>query len=201
MEPIILASGSQRRKEFLKLLSLPFNIMPAQINEEITGNPEPSQITQEFAVKKVQRVIEILGSRSPQWVLGADTLVVVGGRIFGKPKNQDDARRMLERLSGRKHEVITAMALFNGKNGNIDCRSARTVVQFDKLNEGELQWYLDTGEWQEAAGGYRLQGLASCFIKSIQGSPSNVVGLPIHDLYCMLKDNGYPYSAWTLYSA
>ena len=196
MDPIILASGSQRRKEFLKLLGLPFSIMPAGINEEISGSPEPAQIAQEFAVQKVQRVIKILGARVPQWILGADTVVVAGGQIFGKPKNQDDARRMLSCLSGRKHEVITAMALFNGKNRNIDCRHAKASVRFEKLTEGELQWYLDSGEWQDAAGGYRLQGLASCFIKLIQGSPSTVVGLPIHEFYCMLKDNGYPYSAW-----
>jgi septum formation protein len=119
----------------------------------------------------------------------------VGGAVFGKPAGREDAKRMLGLLSGREHEVISAVALYNGREGKTDCRSVSCLVTFAPLGEAEIEWYLNAGEWEGAAGGYRIQGLASCFISSITGSPSAVAGLPLRDFYVMLRENGYPYGA------
>jgi septum formation protein len=195
MEPIILASGSPRRQEYFRLLGLPFSIMPAMIDEQTGGTGDPDKTAEDFAVRKVKRVIEIMAGRLPRWICGADTIVSVDGHLLGKPKDREDAARMLERLSGREHKVTTAIALYSAKEGKIDCRSTSCAVRFADLSGAEIEWYLDTGEWQEVAGAYRLQGLAGCFIVSIQGPPSAVVGLPLHDFYDMLRRNGYPYGA------
>ncbi|HCC36998.1 MAG TPA: septum formation protein Maf [Treponema sp.] len=193
MESIVLASGSLRRQEYFRLLGLPFSIMPAMINEEITGEGDPEKMAEELAVRKVERIIELLTGRLPQWIFGADTVISVDDDIFGKPANRENARQMLLRLSGREHKVITALALYNGKEKKIDSRVVTCLVRFAKLSKADIEWYLETGEWQGVAGAYRIQGLAGCFITSIQGSPSAVVGLPLHEFYVMLKKNGYPY--------
>jgi septum formation protein len=193
MEPIILASGSLRRQEYFRLLGLPFSIMPAHIDEDNSKNLEPRKLAEDLAVRKVNRVVELLAGRLPLWIFAADTLIAVDNAIFGKPADREDAQRMLETLRGRSHEVITAMALLNGRGKNTDCRSVTSAVSFSSLSEEELEWYLDTGEWQGAAGAYKIQGLASCFISRIDGSYSGIVGLPMQEFYAMLKDNGYSY--------
>jgi septum formation protein len=193
MEPIILASGSLRRQEYFKLMGLPFSIMPAEFDEDNVGGTDPVKAAQERAIFKVKRVIDLLAGRLPLWIFGADTIVSAGGGIYGKPKDREDAGAMLAALSGREQMVVTAMALYNGKMKKIDCRSVSCTVCFANLSTEEIEWYLDTGEWQEVAGAYRMQGLASLFVKSIHGHPSTVVGLPLHDFYVMLKDNGYSY--------
>jgi septum formation protein len=192
MEPIILASGSLRRQEFFRLLGLPFSIMPSRIDEQIVQGMEPRKTAEDFAVRKVKRVIELMKGRIPDWICGADTIISVDGDIYGKPKDREDAGVMLSRLQGRDHEVITAIALKN-REGALDCRSVVSLVSFASLSEGEIEWYLNTGEWQGVAGSYKIQGLASCFITGIKGSPSSVVGLPMNEFYVMLRDNGYPY--------
>jgi septum formation protein len=193
MEPIILASGSLRRQEYFRLLGLPFSIMPPTIDEEIKTTDTPRSIAETFAVLKVKKVIEQMKNRVPSWICGADTLISLGGHIFGKPKDREDAGRMLSRLQGQDHEVITAVALYNGKEKSIDCRSVLSTVSFASLSEDEIEWYLNTGEWQGAAGAYKIQGLASCFITLVHGSHSSVVGLPMREFYVMLRENGYPY--------
>jgi len=127
--------------------------------------------------------------KSP-WIFAADTIVVLDNEIFGKPADRNDARRMLERLAGRRHEVITAMALYNGRLKTTDCRSKTSEVAFGPLTGAAIAWYLDSGEWEGVAGAYRLQGLGACLIEEINGSPSGVAGLPLYDFYAMLKDNG-----------
>ncbi|MCL1930391.1 MAG: Maf family protein, partial [Treponema sp.] len=127
------------------------------------------------------------------WVFAADTIVVLKNEIFGKPAGRDDARRMLERLAGQRHEVITAMALYNGRQKTTDSRSKTSEVAFAPLSGAEIDWYLDTGEWEGAAGAYRLQGLGACLIEAVNGSPSGVAGLPLRDFYAMLRDSGYLY--------
>jgi septum formation protein len=192
MEPIILASGSLRRQEFFRLLGLPFSIMPALIDEQIVPGVEPRNMAEDFAARKVKRVVELMKGRMPDWICGADTIISVDGDIYGKPKDRENAEAMLLRLQGRDHDVITAVALKN-REGAIDCRSVVSLVSFARLSAGEIEWYLNTGEWQGVAGAYKIQGLASCFITGIQGSPSSVVGLPMNEFYVMLRDNGYPY--------
>jgi septum formation protein len=192
MEPIILASGSLRRQEFFRLLGLPFSIMPPLIDEQIVQGVEPRKMAENFAVMKVKKVVELMKGRIPAWVCGADTIISVDGVIYGKPKDREDAGAMLSRLQGREHEVITAVALKN-REGVIDCRSVVSLVSFACLSEQEIEWYLNTGEWQGVAGSYKIQGLASCYITGIKGSPSAVVGLPMNEFYVMLRNNGYPY--------
>ncbi|MDR1031094.1 MAG: Maf family protein [Treponema sp.] len=195
MEPIILASGSLRRQEYFRLLNLPFSIMPAPIVEDYEGVSEPRKIAESIAIRKINKILDLLTGRTPPWICAADTIVVVDGEIFGKPSDREDARRMLLKIQGRSHEVITAVALFNSKSrdNTIDCRSVVSFVSFAGFSEQELEWYLNTGEWQGVAGAYKIQGLASCYISQIKGSYSSIVGLPIHEFYVMLKENGYPY--------
>ena len=195
METIVLASGSPRRQEYFRLLGLPCTIAPAMIDETPEKGRSPRETAETFALKKTWKAVGQAGEQTPQWVCGADTVVALDGEIFGKPRDRLDARRMLEQLSGREHEVISAVALYNGRTGKTDCRTVSVAVDFAALSAAEIEWYLDTGEWQGVAGAYRLQGLAACFITSVTGSPSAVVGLPLHDFYGMLRDNGYPYGA------
>ena len=198
MEPIILASGSPRRQDFFRLLGLPFTCVPSMINETPRPGLSPRQVAEDLAVQKATAVVEKISKQQPecpeaQWVFGADTIVVLDGVIYGKPADRNAARVMLGCLAGRRHEVITAMALYNGRKKKTDCRSVSCDVEFAPLLPAEIEWYLDTGEWEGAAGSYQLQGVGGCFIKSIHGSPSNVAGLPLHDFYAILKDNGYLY--------
>jgi septum formation protein len=193
VEPIILASGSLRRQDYFRLLGLPFSIMPAHIDESPPGALGSRELAEYLAVKKVNKIIELLSGRFPTWIFGADTLISVDGEIYGKPAEREDARRMLTRIQGREHEVITAMALYNGKGKTTDCRSVVSAVSFASLSEDEIEWYINTGEWQGAAGAYKIQGLAECFVTGIKGSYSGIVGLPMHEFYVMLEENGYPY--------
>jgi septum formation protein len=100
---------------------------------------------------------------------------------------------MLRLLSGRDHQAVTSVALYRGADKHIDCRTVESTVSFAKLSDAEIEWYLNTGEWQGAAGSYKIQGLGACFIDGIQGSFSGIVGLPLREFYSMLRDNGYPY--------
>jgi septum formation protein len=193
MEPIVLASGSLRRQEYFRLLGLPFSIMASQIEEVLSPELSPEEQAEKLALEKVQAIIKLLQGRLPQWIVGADTLISIDGDILGKPKDREDARNMLLRYRNRSHEVITSMALYNGKLKSINSKTVKTVVSFAEFAENELELYLNTGDWQNVAGAYKIQGLASCFISKIDGSYSNVVGLPIHEFYVMLRENGYPY--------
>ncbi|MDR3147367.1 MAG: Maf family protein [Treponema sp.] len=195
MEPIILASGSLRRHEYFRLLGLPFSIIPARIDEENEQGKNSRELAENLAIRKVRKTIEYLRGQNPPWICGADTLVSVDGTVFGKPADRDSAKRMIETLQGRSHQVITAVALYSGKANTIDCRSVVSDVIFCPLSEAQIEWYLDTGEWQGVAGSYRIQGLASCFVSGIRGSYSSIVGLPLHEFYVMLRDNGYDYGA------
>lgn len=198
MESIILASGSLRRQEYFKLMGLPFSILPAKIDESQVKQTDPRKLTAELAVKKVEKVIDVMNNRLPKWILGADTVIAVEGadkvcKIFGKAADRDEAASMLRELSGRQHKVVTSMALYNGNDKKIDRRTVSCTVTFASLTEAEIEWYLDTNEWQGVAGAYRIQELASCFISQIKGTPSTVAGLPLREFYVMLRDNGYPY--------
>jgi septum formation protein len=193
MEPIILASASPRRQDFFRLLELPFTCIPAEIDETPPPGLTPQRVAEDLARRKTQTVVE--KQPTAQWIFGADTIVVLDGEIIGKPADRNAAQSMLKRLAGRRHEVITAMALYNGQQKSIDCRSVSCEVAFAPLSNAEIDWYLDTEEWEGVAGSYRLQGLGACFISSINGSPSAVAGLSLHDFYVMLRDNGYRFGA------
>lgn len=192
MEPIILASSSPRRQEILKMLDIPFQVILPNIDETLTSSVDTEDIPELLAREKVSAVIHSLPSQQEiQWVLGADTVIVKNGRIFGKPQSADEAAEFLKEFQGSTHTVITAVVLYNGKQKSTTSRVARTRVTFAPMTDDEIQWYLESGEWHGAAGGYRIQSLASIFIEKIEGSQSCVTGLPIHELYDMLKEQNY----------
>ena len=205
MESIILASESQRRQEYFELLGLPFTCVPSMIDESLIEGISIENAVEDLARRKVRKVVEILKDTPPLWVAGADTVIAISEnpdektdeksneKIFGKPADREDARRMLSIFQGRTHSVITALALYNGRKKTVDSQSVTSYVTLAKLSPGEIEWYLDSGEWQGAAGAYKIQGLASCFITEIKGSFSSIVGLPLREFYAMLRDNGYPY--------
>jgi septum formation protein len=195
MEPIILASSSLRRQDYFKLLGLPFNIMPSMLDELPKPEQSPQDYTRDMAVRKINKIIEQLRGRIPRWICGADTVIAVDGEIFGKPKDRNEAQAMMEKLRGREHDVSTSVALFSGKTQTIDCRSVKSSVIFAPISDEELEWYLNTGEGQGVAGSYKIQGLGGCFVSSIKGSYSAIVGLPMHEFYVMLIENGYQYGA------
>ena len=195
MEPIILASGSLRRQEYFKIMGLPFSILPAEIDEDEITQTNPLKLTAELAKRKVEKVVEIMKNRLPRWICGADTVIAIDEKVFGKPKDREEASQMLKALSDRQHKVITSIALYNGTDGKIDCRSSSCTVSFAPLTGEEIEWYLDTNEWQGVAGAYRIQERGGCFITRINGSPSTVAGLPLREFYVMLRDNGYPYGS------
>jgi septum formation protein len=193
MEPIILASGSPRRIDYFTLLGLPFTCVSPEVEEAFDEKAEPQAITEELALKKVRKIVETWKDDSLLWVCGADTLIAMDGKIYGKPKDRNEAGNMLRLFSGNTHEVISAVALYSGRTQKTDCRSVVSTISFAPLSDGEIEWYLDSGEWQDAAGAYKIQGLASCFVTKISGSYSSIVGLPLREFYIMLRDNGYPY--------
>jgi len=183
------------RQEYFKLMGLPFSILPASIDESQITQKDPLKLSRQLAIRKVEKVIEMMKDPLPQWICGADTVIAANGKIFGKPADRGEAARMLKQLSGKQHKVVTSVALYNGKKKKTDCRSSVCTVTFAPLTEEEIEWYLDTNEWRGAAGAYRIQGLAGCLITRIKGSPSTVAGLPLREFYVMLRDNGYPYGA------
>ena len=193
MEPIILASESPRRKEFLTLMGLPFTSIAPDIDESIPPGSEPRSIVKELAIRKVEKITASPKDTPPLWVCGADTLISLNSKIFGKPINRSEANSMLKALQGQTHEVLTAVALYSGRTKTIDCRLSASEVTFAKMDEKEIEWYLNTDEWKGAAGAYKIQGKASCFIKKINGSYSGIAGLPLNDFYNILIDNGYPF--------
>ncbi|MGP1586820.1 MAG: Maf family protein [Treponemataceae bacterium] len=192
MEPIILASSSQRRQEIFKQLGIPFRVMIPEIDETAPSDMNIHDIAEFLATKKVNSVLHALPpNQAVSWIFGADTLVIKDNKVYGKPQDTDEAASFLQAFSGSKHEVISAIALFNGKLNYLSTRVSKTFVEFAELSEKEIEWYLNTYEWHGVAGAYRIQGLASCFIKKIEGSYSSVVGLPIFEFYDILKEQGY----------
>lgn len=192
MEPIILASSSPRRQEILKMLKIPFRVIIPNIDETLTTAIELEQIPELLAREKVTAVIHAqpAGQEIP-WVLGADTLILFEDKILGKPQTHEMAVEYLQKLQGNTHTVITSIVLYNGHTHETTTRTCRTKVTFAQMSEQEIEWYAETGEWHGAAGGYRIQSLASCFIQKIEGSYSGAVGLPIFELYDILKEQGY----------
>lgn len=193
MEPIILASSSPRRQEILKSLGLPFTVMSPHIEECLDARLSPEENAQAIANKKVEYVLSLITDRFLPWILGADTLIYHGGRVIGKAESREEARDILCSFSGQEHIVTTGIALYSGRSKHITCLSQSTKVQFKPLSDTEIEWYLDSGEWQGVAGAYRIQGKAAYFIKSISGQYHSVVGLPISDLYGILRESGYAF--------
>ena len=179
---LILASQSPRRSEILRQAGIPFIARPADVDESVhPGEPAP-----DYVRRVAQQKALAVESGPDDIVLGADTVVVIDRLILGKPKDRADAVRMLDLLSGRKHDVITGICLRCGSEVRNDC--ATTVVWLNTLSHDEIRDYVASGEPMDKAGAYAIQGLASKFIKRIDGSYANVVGLPIELVYRHLRE-------------
>lgn len=175
MVRLILASASPRRAELLRAAGFTFDTLVVDVDERVRDGERPDEYVRRLAMEKSARALAII--RENVVVLGADTAVVVDGVILGKPAGDAEAREMLRRLSGRPHEVLTGISLrwTAGEAGSVEC----TRVWFNALSDADIAWYLQSGEGRDKAGAYAIQGLASRFIPRIEGSYSNVVGLPI----------------------
>ena len=194
---LILASASPRRRELLERLGLLLRIEPVDVDETPAAGEKARAYTQRLAAEKGDAALARLEAAALP-VLTADTVVVLGDDILGKPANQDEAAAMLRRLAGRRHEVMTAYrAHFAGRMVE---RVVSTGVTFRSLDPTELRAYLDCGEWQGKAGAYAIQGIAGAFAIEVHGSFSNVVGLPlaevIADLRALQALPGYPPAAF-----
>ena len=175
-ETIVLASASPRRQELLRQIGCGFRVVVSDA-EELSGDGiSPERLAAENARRKAEDVAAKEGGNAP--VLGADTVVAVDETILGKPKDETDAVRMLRLLSGRQHFVYTGIALVY--RGEVYGDVVRTEVWVDELSEKEIEAYIATGEPMDKAGAYAVQGIAAKFIPRIDGSFSNVVGLPLH---------------------
>jgi len=188
---LILASSSPRRQELLREIGVPFQVHAANINEDQSAGEAPIEYALRLAREKAQAV----AARYPQsYVLGADTIVVIDGEVLGKPKDHADAARMLQLLSGRAHEVTTAVSLiapFTVAPGTLaETRASTTKVYFREIAEAEIQQYVAGGEPMDKAGAYAIQGGASRWTDRIEGEFSNVVGLPLSLVTEMLKTTG-----------
>ena len=171
---IILASRSPRRAELLTAAGIAYEILAADIDETPHPNETPAAYVERLAIAKARAVLAL---RPGARVLGADTTVTIDGEILGKPIDAADAARMLRKLSGRPHEVHTGVAVVSGAGVRSDVETTR--VWFDAMTDEDISWYVGTGEPMDRAGAYAIQGFASRFIPRIEGSYSNVVGLPV----------------------
>lgn len=169
----ILASGSPRRKELLQQIRASFRVEVSEA-EELTGSLEPFELVRRNAEAKA---LAVAVSHPDSWVLGADTVVALSGKIFGKPRDEAEAVKMLCVLSGKSHEVLTGIAWVKGDK--VLSEAVRTKVRFAEMSLKEIKAYAATGEPMDKAGAYALQGGAEVFIEGIEGSYSNVVGLPL----------------------
>ena len=184
MEPLILASSSPRRAEILRAVGWDFEASPADVDETLRPGERAEDYVRRLAREKAERVA---ASRLFGLVLGADTTVVVEGDILGKPQDEEDAARMLRRLAGRWHEVLTGVALVRAETGATVVGLERTRVRFAETSEEEIAWHVRTGELLDKAGAYAIQGRAALFIEAIEGDYWNVVGLPVRLVYELAK--------------
>jgi len=184
---IILASASPRRQELLKLLDIPFKVIPSDVDETDMEARKPIDLVLHLAQKKA----ELISKANPTaWVLGADTIVVLGEDIISKPTSKQDAVAMIRKLSNATHTVFTGFAIINQINQIKHTEVVASKVTFRRISDDEILWYVSTRESYDKAGGYALQGKGSVFVVAVDGSPSNVVGLPMSEVFFRLKELG-----------
>ena len=182
----VLASASPRRIELLKNIKIfPKITYPSEINEDIISKENPRKYCIRIAKNKALKALE---KYPEEFILSADTIVFCSNKIFLKPKDKEEAKKFLAFFSGRKHNVLTCVCL--AKKNLIKVKNVFTKVTFKRLNAQEIEEYLSTNEWKDKAGAYAIQGYAEKFIKRINGSYSNVVGLPLFETYNLLNSEG-----------
>lgn len=187
--PLILASASPRRLALLRQAGIePGAVDPAELDE----TPKPKELPRVYAARMAaEKAAAVAPRHNGAYILAADTVVACGRRILPKAESAEDARRCLELLSGRRHRVYGGVEVL-APNGRAARRCVVTQVTFRRLTGPEIERYLDTGDWQGKAGGYAIQGAAGAFIPSINGSASNVVGLPLAETLALLRGLGFP---------
>ncbi|MGE0520851.1 MAG: nucleoside triphosphate pyrophosphatase [Candidatus Binatia bacterium] len=184
---LVLASASPRRAALLGELGVPFAVQPSDVPEM----PEPGEAAAAFALRAARDKAAAVARIDPSaWVLGADTVVTVDGEIFGKPQDEADAQRMLRRLSGHAHEVVTAVVLFAPGSEFVEECAVRTGVEFRELGANEIAAYVASGEPTDKAGAYAIQGGAAGFVRRVTGSHTNVIGFPMDEVRAMLDRHG-----------
>ena len=185
---LVLASASPRRRDLLAQIGLvPDEIIPADIDEAPLTDEQPGPLAKRLSRAKGEAVA---AAHQDAWVLSADTVVGLGRRILGKPENEAEARRFLGLLSGRKHRVFGGITVVSPDSGAVT-RLVGTSVSFKRLEDAEIDRYLAGGEWKGKAGGYAIQGAAGGFVRGLNGSYFNVVGLPLYETQSLLQGSGY----------
>jgi septum formation protein len=186
LKEIILASSSPRRQSLLKNLGIRFSTIPTNIDESFLPLESPRDAVRRLARLKAESAVPVL--REDCLLITADTIVVLDGQVMGKPDSEDDASEMLTRLSGRCHEVITAICIRT--QGGYEVENETTRVYFRHLRQEEIEAYIASGEPADKAGAYGIQGRGGLLVEKIEGCYFNVVGLPMSRLYLMLKKYG-----------
>jgi septum formation protein len=181
---ILLASASPRRSALLRQIAVEHEVRPVDIDETPRAGERPAQYALRLAQEKARTLWQRLGPAERRPVLAADTTVALGPEILGKPADRDDAARILGRLSGRDHEVHTAVALVHAAGA--DARVSTSTVSFRELSDTEIDWYWRTGEPADKAGAYGVQGHGAIFIRHLAGSYSGVMGLPLYETWELL---------------
>jgi septum formation protein len=179
---LVLASRSPQRRAILEQVGIDFEVVVPEVEELTEG--EPGAVVIENALRKARAV-------AGELVLACDTEVVLGGRAYGKPRDEREAERFLRELSGREHRVVSGLALI--EDGREATAAAWTGVTFRRLDEPTLRWYLDSGEWRERAGGYAIQGRGAALVAAIDGDYLNVVGLPLATLLELTSSLPFPH--------
>ncbi len=184
--PLILASGSPRRVELLQKITDHFEVIPSSVDEVIDENLDPVENVKSLALQKARWVAD---NHVAHTVIGADTIVVFEGDIIGKPRNAEDAKEILERLSGQVHQVMTGLAVISPE-GKVyqDCEISQ--VRMKSLQADQVDEYIQSGEPMDKAGAYAIQGVGSALVESHEGSFSNIVGLPVETLRSLLVRSG-----------
>jgi len=188
---LILASASPRRRDLLGRLGLTPQVRPADIDETALSGERPDDYVLRLARHKARSARATHVDEAAQaWVLAADTIVVLDDEVLGKPADRSDARRMLGRLSGRVHEVVTGTCLLAPGGAEARARCVHSEVEFRQVEADEVEPFLDVEEWSDKAGGYAIQGVAAMFIRAIRGSWTNVMGLPLSETVEDLRSVG-----------
>ena len=182
---LVLASASPRRRDLLNMMGVGFDLRPTSADEKLPESIAPDAAVKMLAERKAAAAAE--KAADDELIVAADTMVFLDGKLLGKPRDKDDAFRMLKMLSGRTHEVYSGLAV--AADGRVFSKAVGTSVTFRDLSDEEILWYIDTGEPLDKAGAYGVQGRAAVFVRSISGEYHNVVGLPLCDLEMMLGEH------------
>jgi septum formation protein len=187
---LVLASGSPRRRELLSRLKVPFATVPAEIEETARPGEPPRELAERLAREKAESVAAQLGRTPRRVVLGSDTIVVLGEEVLGKPRDPEHALALLRKLSSCTHLVLTGIAVVESDTGRARSRVVESRVTLRRADERELRDYVATGEPLDKAGAYALQGRGRRFVTDVEGSETNVIGLPLEETLAMLRDAG-----------